>query len=257
MQVPGDYARLCFDSDADWGYPPLVTVGGNPVWRQTNASRYVRLFQSRRSLLVWKIFGQRLDGWSNADHPTETVPGDPNTLPPGAQINEADLDFTESISHPLGIGLPSLSIDQKMTIARWIDLGCPINAGEGTPNEDFGWFVDDVRPTLAVSLPRPGNNPLVSVIRFGLADAYTGVDLFTLSVKANITIAGRPPGAELADLTQPAGDGIYTIVLSTPIDNAAKVKLDIEVADVQGNITRVARTFSVLSNHAYLPVVVK
>ena len=45
-----------------------------------NASRYVRMFQSRRSLLIWKIFGQRLDGWTNDDFPTETVPGDPSTL---------------------------------------------------------------------------------------------------------------------------------------------------------------------------------
>ena len=33
------------------------------------------MFQSRRSLLVWKIFGERLDGCSNDDLPTETKPG--------------------------------------------------------------------------------------------------------------------------------------------------------------------------------------
>ena len=64
QEVPGDYARLCNDSGARWGYPPLVKVGGQPVWRQTNASRYVRPFQSRRSLLIWKVFGARLDGWT-------------------------------------------------------------------------------------------------------------------------------------------------------------------------------------------------
>ncbi len=45
-----------------------------------NASRYIRMFQSRRSLLVWKIFGERLDGWTNDDFPTETTPGDARTL---------------------------------------------------------------------------------------------------------------------------------------------------------------------------------
>jgi len=54
------------------------------------------MFQSRRSLLMWKLFGERLDGWTNADHPTETVPGDPMTLPMGASANEADLDYTGS-----------------------------------------------------------------------------------------------------------------------------------------------------------------
>src|SRR6185295_7767270 len=88
--LPGDYARLADDQDAQWGYKSLVTYGNQSFWRQTNASRYVRMFQSRRSLLVWKIFGQRLDGWTNADHPTETVPGNVATLPVGADANAAD-----------------------------------------------------------------------------------------------------------------------------------------------------------------------
>jgi hypothetical protein len=254
IEVPGDYARLCFDSGAQWGYAPLVTVG-EPVWRQTNASRYVRLFQSRRSLLVWKVFGERLDGWTNADHPTESIPGDPNTLPPGATINESDLDFTGTIMPPAGSGVTPLTIDQKMTIARWVDLGCPINAGEGTSDEDFGWFLDDVRPTLAVSAPRPGlaNGP-VSQIRFGLADAFTGVDQSTLSVTASIPVEGRPPGAELADLVQPDGEGIYAINLTAPLEEVGGVHLYVEVADFQGNITRVDLKFSTLSARAFLPL---
>src|SRR5262249_44732333 len=113
---PGDYARLADDWQARWGYPPLVNVGG-PVWRQTNASRSVRMFQGRRSLLMWKIFGARLDGWSNGDHPTESVPGDARTLPSGADINQADLDFTGSMMPPPGSGVPSLTIDEKMIFA--------------------------------------------------------------------------------------------------------------------------------------------
>ena len=44
------------------------------------ASRYIRKFQSRRSLLIWKVFGKRLDGWTNDDFPSETVPGDKYSL---------------------------------------------------------------------------------------------------------------------------------------------------------------------------------
>jgi hypothetical protein len=54
--LPGDYRRLCDDRDAQWGHPPVIANG---TWRQTNASRYVRRFQSRRSLLAWKVFGER------------------------------------------------------------------------------------------------------------------------------------------------------------------------------------------------------
>ncbi|MFI5073189.1 MAG: hypothetical protein ACHP8A_20140, partial [Terriglobales bacterium] len=79
------------DSEARWGYKPVIGTG---TWRQSNASRYIRMFQSRRSLLTWKIFGRRLDGWANGDHPTETVPGDPATLPASADPNTADLDYT-------------------------------------------------------------------------------------------------------------------------------------------------------------------
>ncbi len=242
---PGDYARLAADSGAQWGYPPLVRVGNNPVWRQTNASRYLRRFQSRRSLLMWKILGRRTDGWTNADHPTETVPGDAATLPAGAAINESDLDFTGSMMPPPGSGVPPLSEDEKMTIARWIDLGAPINWGAGgtTP---WGWFLDEIRPTVEVSLPRAGlNTSSLSQIRIGLADANTGVDMSTFSVTAGFAVAGRAAGAELADLAVAAGDGIYSIALPAPITAVSDALVHVEVADHQGNVTRVARSFSV------------
>ena len=127
---------------------------GTPVWRQSNASRYIRMFQSRRSLLMWKLFGQRLDGWTNADHPTESVPGNASTLPAGADSNAADLDFTGTIMPPPGSTVPALTTDEKMLFARWIDLGAPIDYAQTS----YGWFLDDLRPTLAVSAPRPNQN---------------------------------------------------------------------------------------------------
>ena len=242
--LPGDYKRLADDRDADWGHPPVI---GNGVWRQTNASRYVRMFQSRRSLLTWKIFGQRLDGWTNADHPTETVPGDPATLPAGATPNQADLDFTGTAMPPPGSGVPALSEDEKRTIARWIDLGCPINSGQETGDGAFGWFLDDLRPTLTVSSPRPGSNPTpVTAIRFGLADNYSGLDLSTLSVTASFAVAGRPAGAELADLALEVSDGIRAVVLAEPVPELAAASVRVEVADLQGNVTRVERAFDTL-----------
>ena len=239
--LPGDYARLADDQDASWGYPPLVRVG-TPVWRQTNASRYVRSFQSRRSLLMWKLFGQRLDGWTNADHPTESVPGDASTLPPGADINAADLDYTGTIMPPPNSGVPALTTDEKMLFARWIDLGAPIDSAQ----TNYGWFLDDLRPTLAVSAPRPGQNaaPLAE-IRVGVADADSGINPGSLSLSADIPIEGRAPGQELAGLAAQVGDGIYAITLSQPIQAVTNAHLYAAVADNQGNITRVARRFSV------------
>src|SRR5262249_38889190 len=65
--VPGTYYRLTMDYAGRFGHKPLIGS-----WRQTNGSRYVRMFQARRSLLTWKVFGRRTDGWSNDDFPTET-----------------------------------------------------------------------------------------------------------------------------------------------------------------------------------------
>ncbi len=246
-RVPGDYARLAADTNADWGHPPLVGYQGNPLWRQTNASRYVRRFQSRRSMLIWKIFGERLDGWTNEDHPTETVPGDPDTLPAGASINLADVDFTGQMMPPPGSGVPPLSEDEKMTFARWIDLGAPINWGDNG-NTPWGWFLDEIRPTVAVSAPRPGQNDnALDTIRVGVADANTGLDTATLSIRASFSVAGRAADSELSDLAVAAGDGIYEIPVSPPLTAATNETVHAEIADNQGNITRVACRFSIAS----------
>jgi len=236
--VPGDYYRLAADSEAQFGYSPVIT---NLTWRQTNASRYVRPFQSRRSLLIWKLFGQRLDGWSNADHPTETVPGNAATLqPPGSNRNEADLDFTGSPMPPPPL-LP-LSADERLLFVRWIDLGAPIDTG----NADYGWRLDDLRPTLALSSPRAGNNrDVVRTLRVGIADANTGIAAGSLSITADITIAGRPPGTPLADLAVETADGVWEIALTPPLQRMVDRHIQVSVRDVEGNITRVSRAFSV------------
>ncbi|MEZ5460466.1 MAG: hypothetical protein R3F00_01485 [Dokdonella sp.] len=237
--LPGDYRRLAADSAAQFGYAPVISNGS---WRQTNASRYVRMFQSRRSLLIWKLFGERLDGWSNAEHPTETVPGNPATLPAGSDANEADLDFTGTMMPPPGSPVVPLTADEKLLFVRWIDLGAPIDTG----NADLGWFLDDLRPTVALSLPRARANPApLQSIRFGLADADSGVDLTSLSVSADFVVNGRAPGTELADLAQAQGDGIWSIALLPPLQSAWDRHVTVSVRDQQGNTTRVRRAFFV------------
>ena len=238
--LPGDYARLADDQQARWGYKPVISNGS---WRQTNASRYVRPFQSRRSLLVWKVFGARLDGWTNSDHPTESSPGNAATLPNGADPNEADIDYTGDIMPPPGSG--ALTIDEKMAFARWIDLGAPIDTAAINGNAGFGWFLDDLRPTVTISNPRPGdNNAPVSSIRFGLADANSGIDLATLSVSATFAVGGRPPRSELSDLAVEVGDGIYEIDLGGPLPPTARAVVNVSVRDLQGNVKRVVQAFN-------------
>ena len=236
--MPGDYARLAADQNAQWGYPPVVASGS---WRQNNASRYVRMFQSRRSLLIWKLFGQRLDGWANTDHPTESVPGDPATLPPGADPNAADLDYTGTMMPPPGSPATPLSDDEKFTFARWIDLGCPLDLDDS----GHGWFLDDLKPTLTVSSPHAGyNSAPVTLLRFGMTDADSGIDSASLSITADFSVEGRASGVELADLITRVDDGIYAIALSQSLPPLTSPHLKVSVRDNQGNITRVDRAFS-------------
>ncbi len=236
--LPGDYYRLAGDSAAQFGYPPVISNG---VWRQSNASRYVRRFQSRRSLLIWKLYGQRTDGWSNADHPTESVPGDPATLPAGADRNEADLDYTGSIMPPPPAA--PLSADERLAFVRWIDLGAPIDIDDS----GYGWLLDDLKPTLTISQPRPGENAQVAELHFAYADANSGIATGTLSVRASFPVNGRPADSELADLASPLGDGRQRIALSAALPPTAEAWLQVAIADQQGNITRLKRDFSVVA----------
>jgi hypothetical protein len=92
------------DNDAKFGHKPV----GWDSWGAMQASRYIRKMQSRRSLLVWKIFGRRLDGFSNDDHPSESEsePGKGDLVFKGKQVDVQkfkhmqDIDFTGSIMPP-------------------------------------------------------------------------------------------------------------------------------------------------------------
>src|SRR5262249_33180319 len=173
------------DRDAKFGHKPVIHNG---QWRQTNASRYIREFQSRRSLLIWKIYGERLDGWTNDDFPTEKTPGDATTLMwKGKAIaatpqnrNLADLDYLPPPCPPPDGKVPPVSDEEKRTFVRWIDLGCPIDLDYDAANSKergYGWMLDDNRPTLTVTYPTPNANTKLDRILIGMHDYDTGLDM--------------------------------------------------------------------------------
>lgn len=235
----GTWHRLANDEAARYGIKPVIA---SRTWRQMNVSRYVRAFQSRRSLLVWKILGRRTDGWTNGDHPTESVPGDPATLPQGANANDADLDFTGTIMPPPTSGVPALSEDDKLAIIRWIDLGCPISSQDP---ELSNWFADELKPTLTVSSPRAGANSSLSMIRVGMYDSYSGLDRASFSVKASFAVNGKAAGTELApDFTEQSGQYIWTLPLASPATSLANATITVKVKDNANNWQTIERTFS-------------
>jgi hypothetical protein len=251
--VPGTYYRLAMDYAARFGHKPIIGS-----WRGANASRYIRMFQSRRSLLVWKIYGERLDGWTNDDFPTETTPGDARTLAhkgvPVANTltnrNRADLDFTGSAMPPpeaVKTGKVSpLSDEDRLTLVRWIDLGCPIDLAynPAKPQETgYGWALDDQRPTLTLASPKAGANGPLARILVGMHDYGTGLDSASFSVIADFAVNGVAAGENLAPKFASLGGGVYELKLTTPL-SVARGRLTVSVKDRQGNITRIDRVFS-------------
>src|SRR5262249_11103443 len=225
--------------------------------RNQNASRYVRMFQSRRSLLIWKVHGKRLDGWSNDDFPTEAEPGNPRTLKlkgepvtdTTSNLNRADLDYTGSVMPPPEAvqccKLKALTDEGRLTLVRWIDLGCPI-ALDYDPTKPqvsgYGWMLDDQRPTLTLASPRAGANPSLERILIGAYD-YVGLDSNSLEVIADFEVDGVPAGQNLASKLKPVEAWIWELRLPTPL-KIARGKLTVNVKDRQGNVTRIERTFS-------------
>jgi len=257
---PGTYFRMAVDDRAQFGHKPVIHNG---TWRQTNASRYLRKFQSRRSLLIWKIYGRRLDGWSNDDFPTAHKPGDPNTLEQAgkpvantqANRNRSDLNYRgKQMPPPDSVAdgkVQPLSDEDRRTLVRWIDLGCPLDLDYDAEHPDrrgLGWMGDDKRPTLTLTYPRRGNNTKLSRILIGATDCYTGLEKGSLTVKADVAIDGIAAGEELAGRFRERYSGVWEWQLSEPQSEFTDGTLTVAIKDRQGNVTRIERTFSVAGN---------
>ena len=247
-KFPGTYYRLALDEGAKFGHkPPTYDSWGYP-----NASRYIRKFQSRRSLLVWKLHGERLDGFSNDDHPSEKVPGSGKLFHKGVEVDlqknraKYDVDFT-------GAKMPAygdkpITDEDRRTIARWIDLGCPIDLDYDPKNPEktgFGWMLDDQRPTLTLTSPVPGKNAAVSRIVIGMHDYGSGLVADSFRVTADFAIDGVKPGENLAPKFTSPNQGVWEWKLAKPLSGLKLGKLTVSVRDKQGNETRVERTFTV------------
>jgi hypothetical protein len=255
INLPGTFARLAADAQGKWGHKPLNRHG----WTDLAASRYVRQMQSRRSLLIWKVFGRRLDGWNNDDFPHETVPGDPTSLEHHGQPvadtpqtrEQSQIAFTGSIMPPpdaVKVGkVQPLSDEDRLTLVRWIDLGCPIDLAfdPSKPEARSGWLVDDNRPTLTLTLPQAGENAELSRIVVGMHDYYSGLDQDSFRVVASVDLDGVAAGENLASRFKVSAPGVWELRLGNPLKSIAKGTIQVSIRDKQGNENRLERTFSV------------
>jgi hypothetical protein len=215
------------------------TLAGNYI----GATRYVRGFQSRRSLLIWKVFGRRLDGL-----PKEPLEGKE------AQHKQvlAAGDFTGSIMPPpeaVKAGkVKPLTDEDRRTLIRWIDLGCPLDKDfdpQQPQRRGSGWLFDDQRPTLTVTYPRPGVNAELARILIGMHDYNTGLDASSLEVVADFAIDGAPAGQNLAAKFRALPGSRWELKLEKPVTSLPSGTLLVGVKDHQRNTARVERSFSV------------
>ncbi|MEM7234724.1 MAG: hypothetical protein AAF517_21270, partial [Planctomycetota bacterium] len=251
-KFPGTYYRLAMDQRAKFGFKPVIHNG---TWRQTNASRYIRKFQSRRSLFSWKIWGERLDGWSNDDFPTARVPGDANTLELAGETientqrnrNRSDLDYRgKAMPPPAAVKagkVKGLSDEDRRTIVRWIDLGCPIELDRRPGG--FGWMCDDKRPTVTITEPRRGESAVIDRILIGMFDYYSGLDEGSLEVFVDFPGSGLHANENLASRFRGVSDGVWEYRLEKVVRSLENGTLRVRVRDRKGNWSEVVRSVSV------------
>jgi hypothetical protein len=221
------------------------------------STRYVWPSQSRNSLLTWKVFGRRTDGF-----PEKMVPGAEGDYQ--GHLNRGGLPYSAfkgSIMPPLEavagtydgpdgkkIKVAPLTDEDRRTLVRWIDLGCPIDLDfdpKQPQRRGKGWMLDDQRPTLTLTYPQAGVNEPVRRILVGMYDYSTGLDLDSFQVVADFPVDGNPAGENLAQSFKVLPDSRWELRLTRPITELPRGKLTVSIKDVQGNVTRIERTFSV------------
>ncbi len=182
----------------------------------TQISRYIRTPQARQSLLVWATWGERLDGRLNEDR-------------------DDDLDFN---GHPV---IPGITDDEKRDIARWVDLGGPIDF---TTTDGMGYTEDYQLPVVNIYTPKqeqlqPGANTNAQ-LTVGFADAISGLDWSTLEVKyfeINAALIAQIPDpstavdieAAIVDLKQVITAAEQSVSVDVATDVSAKNILTIDL----------------------------
>lgn len=209
---------------------------------------YVWPSQSRNSLLTWKIFGRRTDGF-------------PEKMVAGAEGDHQGLlnrggqpysPFKGSIMPPpeaVASGkVAPLTDEDRRTLLRWIDLGCPIDHDydpKHPENRGKGWMLDDQRPTLALTYPKAGVNEPLKRILVGMYDYDTGLDMDSFQVTADFAVDGTAARQNLAAKFKSKSEGVWELTLEKPIASLPSGKLMVSIKDRQGNISHIERTFSV------------
>jgi hypothetical protein len=254
--------RLALDDDRPIAKRGLVPWAENVQVAQGLPRTYARLvqyawaFQARRSPLMWMVHGKRLDGFRNEDIPSPPLDyeDEKNVLDwcHHGKRRMYDVDYSGHVMPPPDavagtakgpdgqlVKVAPLSDEDKLTLARWIDIGCPIDRDAKT-----GWLLDEGRPTLTLTYPAAGANTKLDRILVGMHDYGTGLDMASFKVTADFPVNGVKPGEDLASRFKSIATGVWELRLTNPPASLPHGKLHVEVRDRQGNTTHIDRVFS-------------
>jgi hypothetical protein len=254
--------KLALDDDRPMSKRGLVPWAENVQVPQGLPRTYARLvqyawaFQARRSPLIWMVHGKRLDGFNNEDIPSPPLDYDDekNVLDwcHHGKRRMLDVDYNGHTMPPADavagtakgpdgqlVKVAPLSDEDKLTLARWIDIGCPIDR-----DPERGWLLDEGRPTLTLTYPQAGANTRLDRVLLGMHDYGSGLDLATFQVTADCALDGVKAGENLAPRFKSLTPGIWELRLTNPPESLARAKLQVEIRDRQGNTARLERTFS-------------
>jgi hypothetical protein len=167
-------------------------------------SHYIRTNQARQSLLTWVVWGERLDGRSNDSDSTD--------IDYSTEIHDAHKDLT-------------LSDDEKRQVARWIDLGSPINFPQ---TDGMGYTDDNQLPIINISMS--DDRQRLSV---GLLDAHSAIDWSSVKVSIYPVDIGdaSPLCIKPKYSDQINGINIYNISLANYVGQI----IEVQVLDEWGN----------------------
>ena len=146
------------------------------------------------------------------------------------------------------IKVAPLTDEDRRTLVRWIDLGCPIDHDydpKHPKRRGRGWLLDDQRPTLTLTYPHTRANKPLTRILVGMYDFGTGLDRDSFRATATFPVAGITSKKNLASRFKPKPGGVWELLLIKPLSGLPKARLTVSVKDRQGNTTRIERTFSV------------
>ena len=128
-----------------------------------------------------------------------------------------------------------------MTLARWIDLGAPIDFGQ-----PWGFLEDDQRPTLVVrpSVLRARAARAFRILEISAFDVESGVVPGSLTVTCNLKLGNVPAGGNLAagKAVNPEG-GVLRLALPRKVTTAEKPVFTVTVRDAAGHRTQVVRSY--------------